>query len=214
MGVFLVSWLSAISLILFFKDDVLKDIESEQILKRKKEMSIYSIFFIVISVIVALFVIEFDTKNWFACKELAFLSIIWPLGYIDFKTYRIPNKFIVFGIICRVIILVFELFFNREGITSVLLGEGISVMLLAIAMALCRLIIKNSIGYGDIKLFLLMGLFLGAAGTWNAVFCALCFSFLISIVLLISKKKTRKDVIPFAPAIVIGTYFSIIFTEM
>jgi len=49
---------------------------------------------------------------------------------------------------------------------------------------------------------------------WGAVFLALIISFVIAIVVLVTKKKTRKDVIPFGPAIVAGTYLAILVLGM
>ena len=74
--------------------------------------------------------------------------------------------------------------------------------------------IKNGIGFGDMKLFIVMGLMLGLDGIWGAVFLALIVSFLIAAFALITKKKTRKDAIPFGPALVIGTYLSICLSGM
>ena len=60
------------------------------------------------------------------------------------------------------------------------------------------------------KLFIVMGLLLGLEGIWNAIFLAMFVMFVIAVVLLLSKKKTKKDSIPFGPAIAIGTYLAII----
>ena len=47
-----------------------------------------------------------------------------------------------------------------------------------------------------------------------SVFVSLIVSFVISAVLLVTKKKKRRDVIPFAPALMIGTYISVFLTGM
>ncbi len=147
-------------------------------------------------------------------KRMTLLALLWPIAYIDLKSYRIPNAFVVFGLICRVVIFAFELVFNSEYVFTVLLMEAIAVAALLLTSLLCALCIKNSIGFGDIKLFVVMGLMLGLDGIWGAIFLSLIVSFIICIVLLITKKKSRKDAIPFGPALVIGTYLSVILTGM
>ena len=92
------------------------------------------------------------------------------------------------------------------------LSEVIAAAGLAAAALLCGLLLKGSIGFGDIKLFIVMGLLLGLEGIWSAIFISLIVSFIISVYLLATKKKSRKDAIPFAPALMIGTYISIIIT--
>lgn len=142
-------------------------------------------------------------------KRLALLSLMWPIAYIDSKSYRIPNSFIILGLCYRVIIVVFELIFEKELIGMNLLSEGIAAAALLLASGLCALCIKHSIGFGDMKLFVVMGLLIGLEGIWSAIFLSLLVSFAVSVYMLASKKKTRKDAIPFGPALVIGTFLSI-----
>lgn len=159
-------------------------------------------------------IIYVDNSFLFSLKRLLLLGLLWPIAYIDFKTYRIPNLFIASGLLIRVALLILEVIFERSGLLSTIVSEGIASLALVIAAFLCTLLIKNSIGFGDIKLFIIMGLYLGLGGIWSAVFMALLVSFLISVVLLLTKKKTRKDTIPFGPSIVIGTYLSVFLTGM
>ncbi|MCL2747171.1 MAG: A24 family peptidase [Oscillospiraceae bacterium] len=150
----------------------------------------------------------------FDLKRLCLLSLLWPVAFVDFQTYRIPNLFIVTGLAYRVIILMCELIVEPEGLWLRAGAELIAAVALALAAFLCGLLIKNSIGFGDIKLFIVMGLLLGLDGIWGSVFVSLIVSFVISAVFLITRKKKRKDVIPFAPALMIGTYISVFLTGM
>lgn len=59
------------------------------------------------------------------------------------------------------------------------------------------------------KLFAVMGLYQGLWGAVNSVFFSLLASFVVSVALLISKKKGRKDTISFGPSILIGTIAAI-----
>lgn len=181
-----------------------------------KIVMVYSIVFVMINIGMALMLRLFYTDNsfLFSFKRLCLLSILWPVGFIDFKSYRIPNRFILLGLIYRLIIFIFEIFFEKENVWSSLLSEGIAAAALALAAFLCSVCIKNSIGYGDIKLFLIMGIFLGLSGIWSSIFVSLIITFIASVILLITKKKSKKDVIPFAPAIMLGTYISVFLTGM
>lgn len=145
-------------------------------------------------------------------KRLALLSILWAVASIDFMTYRIPNTYIWTGLIYRGILLVFEVVAGNPELKMLLLSEVIAAGAILLATFLCAICIKNSIGAGDIKLFFIMGLMLGTEGIWNAVFCSLLVSFILAAFLLITKKKNRKDAMPFGPAIAIGTYLSVCLT--
>ena len=62
---------------------------------------------------------------------------------------------------------------------------------------------------GDVKLISIMALFLGASGIVCAVFASLLISFIYCLIALIARKKHKKDIIPFAPSLLLGTYISI-----
>ena len=112
------------------------------------------------------------------------------------------------------IILFVELLISTDFVWITVVSEVIATLALLIAMCLCRICIKNSIGYGDIKLFIVIGLMLGLEGIWGAVFMSLLVSFFVALFLLICKKKKRTDSIPFGPAIALGTFLSVFLTGM
>lgn len=177
---------------------------------------IYSVCCILLTAAISIVVPHLYPGNgmWTNIKRMILLSILWPVAYIDFKTLRIPNIFIVYGLICRGLIAVFEILLQNPNFVAELISEAVAAVALLLAAGLCVLVVKNGIGFGDIKLFLVMGLFLGMEGIWSAVFLALVVSFFSAVFLLITKKKTRKDAIPFGPALVIGAYLSICLSGM
>lgn len=181
-----------------------------------KKLIIYSIIMVVVvvGITITLQLVYTDNTFLFNLKRVCLLSLLWPVAYTDFKEYRIPNEFIIFGLICRGIIIPFELIFAGDMVWHLLLSEVIAAMALVLASFLCKLCIKNSVGAGDIKLFVVMGLMLSLDGIWSAIFMTLIISFFISVFVLISKRKTRKDTIPFGPSIALGTYISIFLTGM
>lgn len=172
---------------------------------------IYAGVMVVITMIISIvYFFEYeDLEIITAIKRLSLLTVLWPVGYIDFKSYRIPNSFIILGIVYRVLILPFEFIFASDTVWTYLASEGIAAVAMFLATFLCSLCIKDSIGAGDIKLFIVMGLLLGLDGLWSCVFASLIVSFIVAVYLILTKKKTRKDSIPFGPAIVIGTFLSI-----
>jgi leader peptidase (prepilin peptidase)/N-methyltransferase len=197
-----------------------KENDGEQIVKtqswKNKTFLIFGLTMtlLCIGISVSLSLLYPENTLLFNVKRISLLSLLWPIAFIDYKTHRIPNIFIIIGCAYRVIIFIFELIFQYDGIWVRSLSELIAAVALGVAALLCGLVLKNSIGFGDVKLFIVMGLLLSLDGIWSAIFVSLVVSFIISVVLLITKKKSRKDSIPFAPAIMIGTYLSIFLTGM
>ena len=145
---------------------------------------------------------------------VALMSVLAPVAYIDFKELKIPNEYVLLGIIYWVLTIPLEIFkYNKyvlEDIKSSLVAAGV----LFLAAALCKICIKGSIGAGDIKLFVVMGLLLGVRGIWGAMFLSLIVSFFAAIFFLITKKKSKKDEMAFGPALAIGTFLAIFLTGM
>ena len=214
-GVVLLLWAAALWLLL-------RDVEAHGLgettppERHKRIVWIYAAIMLAITEGAALMFLTLyrDVDPWTAVKRLALLNVLWPIGLTDLKTYRIPNAFILFGLICRVLIFPFELFFSEPGIWQILLTEAVAAGALLLAALLCALVIKNSIGFGDMKLFLVMGLLLGTQGIWGPIFLSLLVIFGIAVFMLATKRKTRKDVLPFGPALVIGTYLAVFLTGM
>lgn len=216
--------LSGVSFLLMFRDmreNIPRDAKKEKNGDGNSDVMpkgvlLYSIGMIMLTLVIAVVLqrVYRDNSFIFNMKRICLLSILWPIALIDFQSYRIPNEFIIFGLVCRGLLILPEVFMGGRSVGITILTEIIACGAIVLAAALCRFCIKNSIGAGDIKLFIVMGLLLGLDGIWGAIFMALVVSFFISIILIMTKKKTRKDTIPFGPAIVIGTYLSVFFTGM
>lgn len=207
--------LSLISLFLIFRD-IQDNEDSYTNIPSKKNIYLYSSVAIIITTIISVVLAYYNQENSFVykVKVVLILNILWAVAFIDLKSYRIPNLFIIYGLIIRGIILIFELINYSPRTKFIVIGELVASLVLLIATLLTRFTVKNSIGYGDIKLFIIMGLTLGMTGIWDAMFLSMIVIFLISLYVIITKTKSRKDSLPFAPAIALGTYLSIILSLM
>ena len=143
-------------------------------------------------------------------KRLCIIAVLWPAAVIDYKEYRIPNKLILIGLAARVGILAVEFAVNREELITTLISEGIALPIISIICLACALVSKGSIGMGDIKLLMVMSLFLGIEGICYSMFYSAIAAFITAVSLLITKKKGRKDKMPFAPSILVGTLLCVI----
>lgn len=184
--------------------------------KQPQAACLYSILMVIAAVGLSLFITLFYSDNTFlfTLKRAVMLAVLWPVAYTDFTAYRIPNLFVAAGLAARAAILAAEFIWERDALLYGLLTEVAAAVVLFLVALLCTVVVKNSIGGGDMKLFVVMGLLLGLQGTWGAVFLSLIVSFIVAVALLITRKKSRKDAIPFGPALAVGTYLSIFLTGM
>lgn len=176
--------------------------------------NIYIIAMFVLNIVLTVVLISIYKEHslLFQLKRIMLISILWVAACYDYKSYRIPNKLIILGLAYRGLILGAELIWGRENLLMTVVSEVIAAVALVFLSVVCLIVMKGCFGMGDIKLFIVMALFQGVVGITSSVFMSLVVSFFISVSLLITKKKTRKDAIPFAPSILIGTFVSIFMT--
>ena len=142
-------------------------------------------------------------------KLLTLVLIILPVAAIDLRLQKIPNQFMLAALLLRVIIYITEFIISASTAFATLKDNLLGAVIIGVFFLLLLLIFKNSIGMGDIKLFAIMGLYQGLWGAINSVFFSLMVSFFLSVGLLISRKKGRKDTISFGPSILLGTIIAI-----
>lgn len=152
----------------------------------------------------------FYDMTWvFTIKRVIVCTALWPISIIDYRNHIIPNKLLVVMLILRVVIAVVEIIVDFKSAKTELLNCLIAGVGILIVLCLMRLVVRDGIGFGDVKLFAVMGLFLGIKGVVSSLFVSFVVSFFVSIFLLISKRKGRKEQIAFAPSILVGTLLSV-----
>ena len=155
--------------------------------------------------LISLFTLLYKLDTVTQVKLLTLVTVLLPAAVVDLREHRIPNKLLLAGLIARVLILGVEYIIDYKeawGTTKdALLGAAIIGAFFLIIM----LIFKNSIGMGDVKITALIGLYQGVWGMVNSLFFSLVVSFFTAIVLLITKKKSKKDTIAFGPSLLLGT---------
>lgn len=153
--------------------------------------------------------------NYYSCglvdasRLMCLIQIMFPIAAIDLKKQIIPNKLLLALLILRIIIFGAEALLYRNRIKYLLSDYLLGALCLGGFFMIMLAVFKNGIGMGDVKLFAVMGLYQGLWGAINSVCFSLAVSFVIAIALLISKRKSRKDVISFGPSILAGTVIAV-----
>ena len=148
-------------------------------------------------------------------NELAFLRLFCLLeilaiaGVIDYKTKKIPNKLIASGVILRAVLLAAEAIYYKGDILNIVINDLVGLAIGFGVLMLSALVTRGSVGYGDVKLFGVIGIMSGAICTFHTLLIALVISVIVSLFLMIVKKKSRKDSIPFGPCVFVGYYISL-----
>ena len=145
-----------------------------------------------------------------ATLELFFYAIIFSLliiiTIIDLQHMIIPDILVILILVASIIykILSFLLYNNPLYLLNSIGGLVLSGLLFTLIIVLS----KGGMGGGDVTLIASLGFILGIKKIFLTIFLSFILGAIISIFLLITKIKNRKDPIPFGPFIVLG--FSIV----
>lgn len=116
----------------------------------------------------------------------------------DFYIYIIPNSFLIGAAIARAILLLIEMFFRPDWMASLMnsvIGFGVAF----VVMFLFSVMTRQGIGMGDVKLMAVLGMLCGLTAVINVLIYALMLCVVCSAVLVVRKKKSIKDKVPFGP---------------
>jgi prepilin signal peptidase PulO-like enzyme (type II secretory pathway) len=175
-------------------------------------------------VFLLIFNFKFEILNQFEISQflnLAFLfyiaaSLIIIFIY-DLKHYLIPDKVLVPAVAIAVVYQLFSNLVNSNWILTLnfkfqILNYLFAVLIAAGFFFALWLVSRGKwMGFGDVKLAVLMGLLLGLPNVLAALFLAFFFGAIIGIILMVFKKKGLKSEIPFGPFLIIGTFFALLF---
>lgn len=138
--------------------------------------------------------------HWETLVCLTMVCLLVIISVSDITTRLIPNKILVFFL---GVVVVERLFIPLNPWWSSILGAVIGFGLLFLLGYLS----KGGMGGGDIKLFGVLGLFLGWQGTLITLVVASVLGLIYGLYQLI-RKVDKSRYIPFGPFIAIGAYLS------
>lgn len=135
-------------------------------------------------------------------------SVLITITFIDLNEMIIPDVFVVIIIILSIVYKLINYFhyglspqlFN--SLRGLLLAGGLFLIIISLS--------KGGMGGGDVTLIAALGFVLGIKYILLNIFLSFITGAIISIFLLATKIKTRKDPIPFGPFIVLSFYLTIL----
>ncbi|WP_233199872.1 A24 family peptidase [Cryobacterium sp. N22] len=143
---------------------------------------------------------------------LAAVSI--ALALIDVDVHRLPNSIVLPGYIVGTVLL--SLAALTSGDLGAVLRAGIGLAAMWFAYFLMAMVYPGGMGFGDVKLAGVLGLFLGYLG-WGELavgsFAAFLLGGFYAVGLLVARRATRKSGIPFGPWMLAGAWVGIFFGD-
>lgn len=145
--------------------------------------------------------------NLVTLKYLLLTPLLISVLTIDFKEHIIPDRLILILFEIGMLFSIIEGFDSLnifvDRILGMVIGFGIFGIITLIGGLLAK---KKAMGYGDVKLMAALGLIFGEIGILMIIVIAFLIAALVSIVLLVAKKKKFTEYIAFGPYISIASF--------
>jgi leader peptidase (prepilin peptidase)/N-methyltransferase len=167
-------------------------------------------------------VVEFGTGALFALVAVRF-GLTWELpaflflagaavllAVIDLQHRLLPNRVMLPSIVAGVVLLLFAALPGQEW--GALLRACVAAAVLFVVFLVMAVISPSGMGWGDVKLAALVGLYLGWIG-WGAVVVGAAAGFVVqaavALVLLAGRRIGLRGELPFGPAMLVGAAVAI-----
>ncbi|MBG6238961.1 leader peptidase (prepilin peptidase)/N-methyltransferase [Mycetocola sp. CAN_C7] len=147
---------------------------------------------------------------------LILVAFLWlagvsvSLALIDLDTHKLPNAIVLPSYLVGGVLLAAAGILN--GDIDALIRAAVGMAALWAAYFLLAMLYPGGMGFGDVKLAGVLGIYLGFVG-WGALlvgaFAAFFLGGIYAIALLLSKKAGRKSGIPFGPWMLAGAWVGI-----
>jgi leader peptidase (prepilin peptidase) / N-methyltransferase len=150
--------------------------------------------------------------SWLLPAMLYFAAISIALTMIDLELKRLPNAIVLPAYPVSAALLVLAAL--AQGDTGRLLGSTISGVALYVFYFALMAAYPSGMGFGDVKLAGVLGLYLGWFG-WQYTVVGAFFGFLVGglvgLILMALGRAGRKTAIPFGPYMIAGAWLALAF---
>lgn len=140
-------------------------------------------------------------------------TLLTAAAYIDALSHNIPNWIVLCTAAVFAGCTVLDFVLSGTDAVPMALNSVLAAAVFFVVFFLVRLASRGGVGYGDIKMITAAALILGIYGTFSFLLVSHVLAAVAAIALLVSKKATRKDGLPFGPFFYLG-YLVTILTGM
>lgn len=145
--------------------------------------------------------------SWNLLFYLAFISLLILVSFIDLDHRIIPDRFILIGLALAI-----GMYFTpwglgwKDALIGAVIGAG---SLLLVDLAGRIFFKKEGMGFGDVKLMGMAGLFLGIQQTIVSLLLGIWAAAVVGVILLRIRKDEADHYIPFGPFLAFGCTLAI-----
>lgn len=145
-------------------------------------------------------------------RNLIFSGCLFYLSLTDLKTYRIPNGCLMVAVSAWIVEALFSKMELSSLVVRVLSAAVLSGSILCLSFLVEKILKKQCLGYGDMKLFAVIGLYLGMTAALFAIILSCVFGLLLAVTKIILQKQ-QADHFPFGPCIALASWIMLLYGQ-
>ena len=136
-------------------------------------------------------------------------SCLFCLSLVDLDIQIIPDRFIVVGVVLFIVTLFFVPDPGKRALDGLIGGIAVGGGVLLLALLMEKLLRRDAMGGGDIKLLFLTGLFLG----WQKNLLCLLLACVVGILWGLVRAKRGQQGLPWGPGIALAAWCAALFGQ-
>lgn len=149
-------------------------------------------------------------------RDWILTGCIFVIALVDLESFEIPDGLLIAALINWFVFAALELYFGKNDFKhfgiQILTGLLLGLMMLVLSIAMDAVLKRDSLGGGDIKLFAVIGMYLGFAKAYELVLLSCIFGIAFALIRGAFKKGTSKE-FPLGPSIAAATVTVLLFGD-
>ena len=166
---------------------------------------IYRLMQITIPAVAAGLFCIYGYSLWNITQLVILTSLILLAAKIDKHHKVIPNDLIGILVIVKLMIFGCQFFVDKVELASDFSNGVCGLVTITITFVILRFMYKQSIGMGDIKLMMVIGLYLEMMRSMYVLLLSSIVAVTVCLLAMAKKRMTRKDSMSFGPSIAFGS---------
>ncbi|MCR5343352.1 MAG: prepilin peptidase [Butyrivibrio sp.] len=149
-------------------------------------------------------------KNW------VLVGLLFAIALVDLEAFEVPNELLLAAFISWAAFSVIELILGRNNLLyygkQLLAGLILGAVMLLLSLLMDSILKRDSLGGGDIKLYAVLGVYLGFAGAYELVLLSCIFGLIFALIRKMISRNASKE-FPFGPSIASAAYLVLLFGD-
>ena len=142
-------------------------------------------------------------------EALLLACVLLACAFADLEGYIIPDRFIAVGVVLFIVTLFFVPDPGKRALDGLIGGVAVGGGVLLLALLMEKLLRRDAMGGGDIKLLFLTGLFLG----WQKNLLCLLLACVVGILWGLVRAKRGQQGLPWGPGIALAAWCAALFGQ-